>query len=55
MSIFIFSVSHRMQRLSDFKTTEQTSRPAIKSLPMQFDNNEATRRIALHHAKRLIH
>ena len=54
MSIFIFSVIHRMQGLSDFQTTEQTSRPAIKSFPMQFDNNEATRHIALHHAKRVI-
>jgi hypothetical protein len=43
-----------MKRLNDFKTTERTSRLAIKVLPMQFGNDEETRRIALHHAKHVI-
>ena len=44
-----------MKRLKDFKLTERIPRPAVKVLPMQFGDDEATRRIVLHHAKRVIH
>ncbi len=43
-----------MKRLKDFKVTERIPRPAIKVLPMQFGDDEATRRIAIHHTKRVI-
>ena len=43
-----------MKRLKDFKVTEQIPRPTVKVLPMQFGDEEATRRIAIHHAKRVI-
>ncbi|ENU38175.1 hypothetical protein [Acinetobacter johnsonii] len=43
-----------MKRLKDFKVTEQIPRPAVKFLSMQFDDDEATRRIAIHHVKRVI-
>ena len=46
--------SNRMKRLKDFKITERISRPAVKVLPMQFGDEEATRRIALHHVRRVI-
>ena len=43
-----------MKRLKDFKVTERIPRPAVKVLPMQFGDDEATRRIILHHARRVI-
>ena len=43
-----------MKRLKDFKITERVSRQTIEVLPMQFGDDEATRRIAIHHLKRLI-
>lgn len=43
-----------MKRLKDLKITERISRQTIKVLPMQFGDDEATRRIVLHHAKRVI-
>ena len=46
--------SNRMKRLKDFKINERISRPAVKVLPMQFGDEEVTRRIAIHHAKRVI-
>ena len=45
---------HRVKRLKDLKVTERIPRPAVKVLPMQFGDDEATRRIAMHHAKRVI-
>ena len=44
-----------MKLLKDFKITERISRQTIKVLPMQFGDDEATRRIVLHHAKHVIH
>ena len=41
-----------MKRLKDFKVNERIPRPAVKVFPMQFDDDEATRRIVLHHARR---
>ena len=48
--------SCKMKRLKDFKITERIPRPVIAKLvlPMQFGDDEATRRIAIHHAKRVI-
>ena len=43
-----------MKRLKNFKITERIPRLAIKVLPVQFGDDEATRRIVLHHAKRVI-
>ncbi|WP_180055387.1 hypothetical protein [Acinetobacter sp. YH12142] len=43
-----------MKRLADFKSNERIPRPVIKALPVQFSDDAATRRIALHHAKRVI-
>ena len=43
-----------MKRLKDFKVTERISRPTVKVLPMQFGDDEATWRIVLHHARRVI-
>lgn len=43
-----------MKRLTDFKNNERIPRPVIKALPMEFGDVEATRRIALHHVKRMI-
>lgn len=43
-----------MKRLADFKNNERIPRSVIKALPMQFRDDEATRRIALHHAKPVI-
>lgn len=43
-----------MKRLKDFKITERVSCQTIEVLPMQFSFDEATRRIAMHHAKRVI-
>ena len=44
----------RMKRLADFKNNERIPRSVIKALPMQFGDDEPTRRIAIHHAKRVI-
>ncbi len=46
--------SNRVKRLKDFKVTERIPRPTVKVLPMQFGDDEATRRIVLHHARRVI-
>ena len=46
--------SNRMKRLKDFKITERISRQTIEVLPMQFGDDEATRRIMIHHARRVI-
>lgn len=43
-----------MKRLKDFKVTERISRPAVNFLTIQFGDDEATRRIVLHHARRVI-
>ena len=43
-----------MKRLKDFKVTERIPRPAVKVVSMQFGDDEATRCIALHHAKCVI-
>ena len=43
-----------MKQLKDFKITERIPRPVVKCLPMQFDDDEATRRIAIYHAKCVI-
>ena len=43
-----------MKRLKDFKVNERIPRPAIKVFPMQFGDDEATRCIVLHHARRVI-
>lgn len=43
-----------MERLKDFKVNERISRPAVKVVCTQFGDDEATRRIAIHHLKRLI-
>lgn len=43
-----------MKRLKDFKITERISCQTIKVLPMQFGDDEATRRIVMHHAKGVI-
>lgn len=43
-----------MKRLKDFKVTEQIPRPTIKVLSMQFCDDEATRRIVMHHTRRVI-
>lgn len=43
-----------MKRFYDFKNTERAPRPIIEVIPMIFDNNQATKRIVLHHLKRVI-
>ena len=43
-----------MKRLADFKNNERIPRPVIKALPIQFGDDKATRRIVLHHVKRVI-
>lgn len=43
-----------MKRLKDFKITERISRQTIEVLPMQFGDDEATRRIAIHNARHVI-
>ena len=43
-----------MKRLADFKNNERIPRSVIKALPMQFGDDEPTRRIVLHHARRVI-
>ena len=52
--MFHIWVSNRMKRLKDFKITERISRQTIEVLPMQFGDDEATRRIVMHHARRVI-
>lgn len=44
----------RMKRLADFKNNERIPRSVIKALPMQFGDDEPTRRIVLHYARRVI-
>ena len=44
----------RMKRLADFKNNERIPRSVIKALPMQFGDDEPTRCIVLHHARRVI-
>jgi hypothetical protein len=44
----------RMKRLVDFKNNERIPRSVIKALPMKFGDDEPTRRIVLHHARRVI-
>ena len=41
-----------MKRLADFKNNERIPRSVIKALPMKFGDDEPTRRIVLHHARR---
>lgn len=43
-----------MKRLKDFKITEQIPRPTVKVVFIQFCDDEATRRIVLHYARRVI-
>ena len=43
-----------MKRLKDFKITERIPRQTIKVLPMQLGDDEASRRIAIHHTKCVI-
>ena len=45
---------NRVKRLKDFKTIERIPRPALKVFPIQFGDDEETRRIVLHHARRVI-
>ncbi|WP_395442476.1 hypothetical protein [Acinetobacter sp. P1332] len=45
---------NRVKRLKDFKTIERIPRPAVKVFPIQFGDDEETRRIVLHHARRVI-
>lgn len=46
-----------IKRLKDFKVENRKARPTIASqvLSMQFSNDEATKRIVMHSAKRVIH
>lgn len=44
----------RLKRLADFKHSERIPRPVIKALPMQFGDDTATRRMVLHHVKRVL-
>lgn len=43
-----------MKQLKDFKITERLSRLAVKVFPIQFGDDEATRRIVLHYARCVI-
>lgn len=43
-----------MKQLEDFKVSERIPRPAVKVVSMQFGDGEPTRRIVLHHARRVI-
>ena len=45
-----------IKRLKDFKVEDRKARPTIASqlLSMQFSNDEATKRIVMHSAKRVI-
>ena len=46
-----------IKRLKDFKVEDRKARPNITSQvrSMQFSNDEATKRIVMHSAKRVIH
>lgn len=46
--------NNRVKRLKDFKIPERIPHPAVKVFPMQFGDDEPTRRIVLHHARRVI-
>ena len=43
-----------MKQLEDFKVNERIPRPAVKVFPMQFGDDEATRRIVMHSVRRVI-
>ena len=45
-----------VKRLKDFKVEGRKARPTMlyQVLPMQFSNDEATKRIVMHYAKRVI-
>lgn len=43
-----------MKRLEDFKLTQGISHPTVKVVCTQFVDDEATRCIVLHHARRVI-
>ncbi|WP_234954420.1 hypothetical protein [Acinetobacter johnsonii] len=43
-----------MKRLADFTVTMPTPRPAVKVLLIEFGTDEATHRIMIHHARRVI-
>lgn len=43
-----------MKWLKDSKITERISRQTIEVLPMQFGDDEETRRIVIHHARHVI-
>lgn len=49
-----YIANNRVKRLKDFKTTERIPRPAVKVFPIQFGDDEESRRIVLHHARRVI-
>lgn len=42
------------KRLKDFEP-KRTKRPVFKVLPMDFSNDEATKRVVTHAVKRVIH
>ena len=43
-----------MKWLKDFKVNERITRPPVKIFPMQFGDDEATHRIAIYYAKRML-
>lgn len=49
-----YMASNRMKRLEDFKLTQGISHPTVKVVCTQFVDDEATRCIVLHHARRVI-
>ena len=51
---FIYEVILKIKWLKDIKLTERISCQTIKVLPIQFDDEETTRRIVMHHARRVI-
>lgn len=42
------------KRLKDFEMNKQIKRPVFEVLPMDFKDNEATKRIVTHTVKRII-
>lgn len=46
--------NNRVKRLKDFKVNERITRPPVKVFPMQFGDDEATHRIAIYYAKRML-
>ena len=46
--------NNKIKRFKDFKILERIPRPTVKVLSIQFGDDEATRRIVLHHARRVI-